>query len=190
MKKHLALALLFATNAAQAADLAQHSKLLAPPSDSQIIKLEKPKVAEKAIEEEKASSEKIISDNFSVIQKSLDSLENDSWEDAQANIKKVIEYYQVEFKKNQKEKIIDAYLSLSQSFKVFADAGYEVDVKDQPDFTLAEKLYQSAEELAHESQAKIVGMSEEEAKALSKLISEYQSMLDEELEYISDMLGL
>jgi hypothetical protein len=117
-----------------------------------------------------------------IMQKSLKTLEDDPWVDAKANLEEVASYFAKE-QSIYETGNIENYYKLANALKLFCNGGYELDENELPDFDKAQKYYEESEKLIQESEPSFANNPE-----IMGIIQNFKKHLNEELQYMHDML--
>lgn len=125
---------------------------------------------------------------MTVIRKSLKSLEEDSWTEVKYNMGEALDYFAKE-RKLYKDPAVDIYYRIELAFLRFAEGGLELDQGDFADFEEAEAMYLDADDLLDEAERKL-DKDHPNAETLGDIIRTVRRYVNEDLEYIEEMIGM
>ncbi len=133
------------------------------------------------------SIEKPSSKYFEVLDKDFSSIENDSWADATANTNEVVNYFFTERSLHGKDNaLLGDYCDLVTAFAFYLSAGTELDEAEQPNYSHAKSLFESARNSASKINNNL--RTDNESKAISAIVDKFIKQLDTEITYINEML--
>lgn len=122
-----------------------------------------------------------------VLRKSLKSLEEDAWNEVKYNMSEARDYFARE-KETYKEPKLDNYYKVVMAFQRFAEGGLELDQGDFADYEEAEALYLDASDLLDEAER---GLGDDlSSKNIKEIINTVRKYIDEDLDYIEEMVGV
>lgn len=127
-------------------------------------------------------------DYLLVLNKSVKSLEQDSWINVKTNMQEAVSYFEKEKKFNPKNPKLATYSKIILGFQRFGEAGMELDQGDLADFEEAEALYLDCQDNLEEANKELANdPSNQEVKNIITKVLQYT---EEELNYIEEMLGM
>lgn len=129
-------------------------------------------------------------DYLLVLNKSLKSLEQDSWLTVKTNMQEALSYFEKEKKLNSKNSKLPIYAKIILGFQRFGEAGVELDQGDLADFEEAEALYLDCQDNLEEASKELTLANQPSDQEVKSLINKVLQYTEEELNYIEEILGM
>ena len=143
-------------------------------------------------------SENLLNENLSVeekqdeylvyLKKLLKSLEEDSWNQVKFNMLHAVDFFEKEQKKYGAD-LVDKIYKLSVAFLNFAEGGLELDEGDFADFEEAESHYLDAQDILEDVEL-VIDVNNEYEKTLLRMAQIVKGYINEDLEYIEEMIEM
>ena len=151
------------------------------------VKEEEPKKEEGPSAEETAAQK--VQDYLGLAQKSLQSLEEDSWNEVRLNMQEALEYFEKEKQAAGSPKEVEKFYQLTLAFMRFAEGGLELDQGDFADFEDAETSYLDSQDLLENLELQLKSGNGTD-KAILKIVQTVKKYINEDIEYIEEMLDI
>ena len=123
-----------------------------------------------------------------LIRKSLKSLEEDAWNEVKFNMSESIEYFDKQRTLATPEEI-DKFYRITLAFLRFAEGGLELDQGDFADFEDAEAHYLDSQDILDAVELKLNSKDAIDQELL-KIIQTVKKYINEDIEYIEEMIDL
>lgn len=124
-----------------------------------------------------------------VIEKTLKSLEEDSWNEVRYNTEESLEYFNRE-KEVYQDPVIGKYYKITLAFLRFAEGGLELDRGDFANFEQAEASYLDAEDILSDVETNLKSDDTVFVKKLLEIIAKVKAYINEDLDYINQVVGI
>ncbi len=128
-------------------------------------------------------------DHLKVIKKSLKSLEEDAWNEVKFNMGEALDYFDKERKNISNPSEIDKFYRITLAFLRFAEGGLELDQGDFADFEDAESHYLDSQDILEAVELRL-NSNDPVEKELLKIIQTVKKYINEDIEYIEEMIDL
>jgi hypothetical protein len=123
-----------------------------------------------------------------IVKKSLKSLEEDPWNEVRYNMNESVKYFEKE-KSLYNSGPIDKFHKITLAFLRFAEGGLELDQGDFADFEDAEAHYLDSQDILDAVELQLKSKDKTD-QALLEIIQNVKKYINEDIEYIEEMIDL